>query len=47
MEKALDLKDAHRELVCSQAQRLVADKAGWQTSSERLARLVRGLLSRD
>ena len=47
MEKALDLKDAHRELVCAQAQRLVADKAGWQTSSERLARLVRGLLSMD
>ena len=47
MEKALDLKDAHRELVCAQAQRLVADKAGWQTSSERLARLVRGLLSVD
>jgi len=47
MEKVLDLKDAYRELVCTQAQRLVAEKAGWETSSERLARLVRDLLSLD
>jgi len=47
MEKVLDLKDSYRELVCTQAQRLVAEKAGWQKSSERLAGLVRDLLSLD
>ena len=43
IERALMADTAHRQMMTAHAQRLVAEKAGWDSSSSRLATLLRSL----
>ena len=45
MERALLAEESHRGLIIEQAKTLVAQKAGWDTSAQRLGEVIRGLLA--
>jgi glycosyltransferase involved in cell wall biosynthesis len=45
MERALLAEELHRALVIEQAKTLVSQKAGWESSAQRLGGVIRGLLA--
>ena len=45
MERALLAEESHRALIIEQAKTLVSQKAGWDTSAQRLGEVIRGLLA--
>ena len=47
MERALLAEESHRALIIEQAKILVSQKAGWDTSAQRLGEVIRRLLAAD
>jgi len=45
VERALLAEESHRALMIEQAKTLVSQKAGWDTSAQRLGEVIRGLLA--
>ena len=45
VERALLADGSHRVLIVEQAKTLVSQKAGWESSAQRLGEVIRGLLA--